>query len=415
MSSGLVHAPAVTREVVVGRQPIVDAAGTLVGYELLYRSTGTVPTALTGEEMTADVLLSALAIGMDHLVGDNLVFCNADRGVLTGATPVALNPQRTVIELLETVTVDDEVIAGCRELVARGFRLALDEFTWIDHAEELLDLAWVVKIDVLALTREEVVELVRRCRAYDVLLLAEKVETAEQLSWARKLGFDLFQGYVIDRPAHVRGRAVPASATAHLQLAVEVLVDELDLEQIEKVLQREPGLVVQLLQMAGRGGRHGLRREVRTIREALVLLGSVRVRQWIALTLLQQHRSPGTEAVFTALVRAKACELLAARSPALLPDAAFTAGLVSALDVVLGVEAAALAAELDLDPVLKQVAFERTGEAGALVSRVAAYQDALLLGGACLDDPVLSEVLAAAVAWAAPQLSALDPAAPSAR
>ncbi|CAA9331502.1 MAG: hypothetical protein AVDCRST_MAG36-952 [uncultured Nocardioidaceae bacterium] len=415
MSSGVVQAPAVTREVVVGRQPIVDAGGALVGYELLYRSTGAVPTQLTGEQMTADVLLSALTIGVDHLVGDHLVFCNADRGVLTGATPVALAPHRTVIELLETVTVDAEVIAGCRELVARGFQLALDDFVWVEHAEELLDLAWVVKIDVLALSREEVVELVRRCRAHDVLLLAEKVETAEQLSWARELGFDLFQGYVIDRPAHVRGRAIPASATAHLQLAVQVLVDELDFTEIEIVLQREPGLVVQLLQMAARGGRHGLKREVRSIREALVLLGSVRVRQWISLTLLQQHRSPGTESVFTALVRAKACELLAARSGDVPPDAAFTAGLVSALDVVLGVDAAELAADLDLDPALKQAAFARAGEAGTLVAQVAAFQDALLLGDLRLDDPVLSEVVSAAVAWAAPQLSALDPAAPTPR
>ena len=400
-----------TREVVVGRQPIVDATGQLVGYELLYRSTSTPPAALTGAQMTAEVLLGALTIGVDQLVGDKLLLCNADRAVLLGDTPVALSPGRTVIEVLETVVLDEEVLAGCRELVESGFQLALDDFVWVDGVERLLDLAWVVKIDVLAQSPEEVVELVRRCRAHDVLLLAEKVETAEQLAWAREVGFDLFQGYVIERPAHVRGRALPASTTAHLRLAVHVLLDEVDFDQIEEILRREPGLVVQLLQMASRGGAHGLRREVRTIREALVLLGSVRVRQWIALTLLQEHRS-NTESVFTSLVRAKACELLARRFLGSGAEAAFTAGLLSALDLLLGVPAEELVDVLDLDTGLKQAAFERVGEVGALVSQVAAFQDDLARGfpvpaDPTLADPAIADAVAEAIGWAAPQVTAL--------
>ncbi len=412
MLSGLELAPVATREVVVGRQPIVDSSGALVGYELLYRCAGVGDAPLTGEQMTAEVLFGALTIGVDQLVGDRLAFCNADRGVLVGDTPVTLPPERTVIEVLETVTIDAEVVRGCQELVDRGFQLALDDFVWVDRAEELLEIASIVKIDVLAQSREDVVELVRRCRAHDVLLLAEKVETAEQLAWAVEVGFHLFQGYVIERPAHVRGQALPASAAAHVQLAVHVLAEELDFGDIEGILRREPGLVVQLLQMAGRGGRGGLRREVRTIREALVVLGTAQVRQWLALTLLQGQRSTNPEAVITALARARACELLASRAPGVTGEAAFTAGLVSALDVLLGVDAEHLAGALDLDPDLKGVAFDRAGATGALVSQVAQFQDDVArrrppLGGAGAD-PALAEAVAAAFLWAAPQASALD-------
>jgi EAL and modified HD-GYP domain-containing signal transduction protein len=317
-----------------------------------------------------------------------------------------------VIEVLETVTIDDDVVRGCQELVERGFHLALDDFVWTDGVEQLLDLAWIVKIDVLAQTPEEVVELVRRCREHDVLLLAEKVETVEQLAWATEVGFHLFQGYVIERPAHVRGHALPASAAAHVQLAVHVLADDIDFADLEEILRREPGLVVQLLQMAGRGGKHGLRREVRTIREALVLLGTARVRQWVALTLLQGQRSSNPEAVITALARARACELLASRTSCTTGDAAFTAGLVSALDVLLGVDAEQLSEVLDLDPDLKGVAFDRAGEAGALVSQVAQFQDDVARRRVPTDglgaDAALADAVAAAFVWAAPQAAALD-------
>lgn len=411
MPSRLELAPVATREVVVGRQPIVDTSGALVGYELLYRSAGVTGAAPTGEQMTAEVLFGTLTIGIDQLVGDRLVFCNADRGVLVGETPVTLPPDRTVIEVLETVTIDADVVRGCEELVQRGFTLALDDFVWTDGVEQLLELASIVKIDVLAMNREEVVELVRRCRAHDVLLLAEKVETAEQLAWAAEIGFHLFQGYVIERPAQVRGHALPAAAAAHVQLAVHVLADDLDFRDIEEILRREPGLVVQLLQLAGRGGNQGLRREVRTIREALVLLGTARVRQWIALTLLQGQRSSNPDAVITALARARACELLAPTLTGASGEAAFTAGLVSALDVLLGVDAGELSEALDLDPDLKRAAFDRAGDAGALVAKVAEFQDDVARRRFDPDgavDPALAEAVAAAFVWAAPQASALD-------
>ncbi len=410
MSSAVLQAPLGTREVVVGRQPIVDLRGDVVGYELLYRSAGPASTALDGEQMTAEVLLSALTIGVDHLVGDGLVFCNADRGVLVGDTPVTLPPDRTVIEVLESVVIDADVVQGCADLVGRGFRLALDDFLWVEGAEQLLELAWVVKIDVLAQSPAEVIELAARCRAYDVLLLAEKVETQAQLEWARDAGFDLFQGYIIERPVQVRGHTLPAATTAHVQLAVHLLVEDIDLAEIEEVLRREPGLVVQLLHMAGRGGSRGLRREVRTIREALVLLGTARVRQWIALILLQGQRSSNPEAIITALARARACELLAAHSPGASAESAFTAGLVSALDLLLGVDGDQLTS-LDLDPALKSAAFDRVGVAGELVARVADFQDGVAHGRTApgqLADAGLAGAVAAAFRWAAPQASALE-------
>src|SRR4051794_8855709 len=278
-----------TAEVVVARQPIIDLAGDVVGFELLYRPIRSDSPAVSGEQMTAQVVLGALTIGVDQLVGDKAMFCNAERGVLTGETPVTLPPARTVIEILETVDIDDGAVAGCRDLVARGFRLALDDFVWAAGVERLLEIASIVKIDLQATPRDEVRELIARCREYDVRLLAEKVETDEDVAWARAQGFELFQGYAIERPVVVRGSTIAPSAVTHVQLALTLLTEEMDFDDLEDILRREPGLVVQVLQMASAGADRGLRRPIRTVREALVLLGTTRIRQWVALTLLSGH------------------------------------------------------------------------------------------------------------------------------
>jgi EAL and modified HD-GYP domain-containing signal transduction protein len=55
-----------------------------------------------------------------RVVGDKLVYCNAGTGVLTGDVPILLPPDRTVLEVLETVEPTDEVVEGCRRLVRQA-------------------------------------------------------------------------------------------------------------------------------------------------------------------------------------------------------------------------------------------------------------------------------------------------------
>lgn len=396
-------------EVVVGRQPIVDLDGDVVGFELLYRPTDAETPLVDGEQMTARVVLSALSIGVGQLVGDKTMFCNAGRGVLVGATPVTLPPQRTVIEVLESVQIDDETVAGCRELIERGYRIALDDFVWTEGAERLLELASIVKIDFRISTRDEIRALVARCREHDVRLLAEKVETDDDITWAREQGFELFQGYAIERPRLVRGQTVAASTVTHVQLAVTVLAQDLDYDEIEAILRREPGLVVQVLQIASTGAARGLRREVRTVREALVLLGTTRIRQWIALTILSGRPSASPDGLSTALVRARMCELLASDRGVGAADFAFTTGMLSALDVLLGVPVHELGESLDLDPLLKQAAFDRETAMGALVDEVATYQQALVSpAGPRGHAGDLDAAAARAFAWTMPYINALE-------
>jgi len=389
-------------QVVVGRQPVFDANLGVIGYELLFRAlpdaTAAQPTLHDGDEMTTTVLHSALSIGLDRLVGDKLIFCNADRGVLTGEVPIPLPPDRTVVEVLESVRFDAEIDAGCRALRAAGYRLALDDFVWFPGAEALVAHASVVKIDVQKLAHDQVLALMERCRTFDVQLLAEKVETPDELSTYRALGFDLFQGYALARPTTVTGASLDAAGVAVLRLAALVMDERTDMAEIERILRRDPALTLQLLEVAAIGTRGGLRRPVRSIREALVLLGTRRLRTWIALLLLRSSRAGAPDDLVTVLARARMCELLAGSSD---PDYAafgFTAGMVSALDRLLGLPAAQLSDVLPLDEQLLDAAFGTSSAMGRLVHKVIDFES----GGAVTpsEDQELRAVAASALDWA---------------
>lgn len=398
-----------TTELVVARQPIFDAALRVMGFELLYRPIDVPVRSLSGDQMTAHVLLGTHSIGIENLVGDKVMFCNADRGVLLGEFEISLPPERTVIEVLETVTVDDEVLQGCRRLVAAGYRLALDDFRWFDGAEQLVALASIVKLDVLNTERDEIQQLVERCRPYGVQLLAEKVETPEDLQFCQALGFELFQGYVLQRPQAVTGAEVVSSQVGRLELSATVLSRELELDQFQRILEHEPGLVIALVRLASLGTQDGIRRPIRTTRDALVLLGTRKLRRWVSLLLMRDSANIAPDAMATALVRGRMCELLAERRGIAPGDQAFVAALISCIDILTGITAAQ-AQELGIDPDLWAAAFDHATMLGQLVADVTTYQNdcGLHSSGPVRKPSDLDLVAAEALSWALPYVNSLE-------
>lgn len=365
---------------IVGRQPIFDAHRRVFGYELLFRrlevggpSDG-LPTDVDELVMTPELLFNSVSIGIERLVADKAMFINADRALLTGSLPLLLPPDRVVVEILETVSPDAEVLAGCRRLASRRFTLALDDFAWFDGAEALLELTSIVKIDVLALGPEGVRDTIERCRDFDVRLLAEKVETPDQLAECRALGFDYFQGYLLARPDVVSGRSLDPRAFARLQLVARLLDADSEVEEIEAIIQREPSLAQQLLQLAGIGAEHGMRRSVRTIREAVVLVGRERLQSWAGLMLVIPGGDTSREEATTALVRARMCELLAQPHGPVVAQQAFTAGMVAAFDVLLGMRIEQVVDALPLASDLRSAILGDDSTIGRILADVVDFQ-----------------------------------------
>ncbi len=358
-------------DIVVGRQPVFDRDLTVVGYELLFRPVEGGPAAeLDGDLMTTAVLFSSVGIGVNRLVGDKTIFCNADRGLLTGSVPVVLTPERTVFEVVESVALDDEVLDGCRRLVEQGFMLALDHFRWTEHLEPLLEIASLAKIDLHLVDLERLPELMERCRRFGLSLVAERVETAEQLNHCKELGFDYFQGYVLSRPRLVPGRTLDTSSVARLQLAAQLVSSECSAAQLEEIIRAEPAMAYQLLQMAGVGADHGFRRRVQTLREALVIVGWRQLQSWIGFLLLTSKGETSEEEVVTALARARMSELLALEICPHLSGLAFAAGLVSSFDLLLGMRLEEILISLPLDAELHDAVLAKDTEVGRIVGDV---------------------------------------------
>jgi EAL and modified HD-GYP domain-containing signal transduction protein len=382
--------------VAVARQPILDRAEVIRGYELLYRPAGA--ATLGPDGATSNVIVRALAdIGLDALVGDRKAWVNVTREFLLEVRPLPLPPDRTVIELIEGQAVDDELLEVLGELRAAGFRVALDDFRFDPGWAALVEHADAVKLDVRELPGTALEEAVERLRRPGLYLLAEKVETRAEYARCRALGFDAFQGYFFAQPVLVEGGTVPTHRLAGLARLAQA-GDDAGFEELERLITQDAGLAYKLVRLAN-SAYVGSRKAVSSVREALTLMGTVNVRHWSMMLALAGLTDRPQHLLATGLERARQCELLARRPVD--PAVAFTVGLFSILPALVGTTMEALVDGLPFDAAVSGALLEQAGEEGALLAAVLAFErgDFEACESFGIDLLEVAEVYRAALAW----------------
>jgi len=326
------------KDAFVGRQPVFDRDGNVVAYELLFRASQSATQSganadSDGSQLTANVLVGSLMdIGLDQISGNKLVYINASRDFLLSDVASILPAESVAIEVLEDVVVDDEVVNACHALKEKGFTLLLDDFIYSLQWEPLLKIADIIKIDVMV--SEDLAAEVEPLRKYPAKLLAEKVETKEELELTKSLGFDYFQGYFFCRPDVVSGKKVPDSKLAILRALQEVMVAEA-IQDLEQVIVHDVGLSYRLLKYIN-SAAFCMRSEIKTVRQALSLLGLKNIQLWLSvLCMASVAKDKPQELIHVAMLRGRILEetITTLKLPG--KAACFTLGLFSLLDAFL--------------------------------------------------------------------------------
>jgi EAL and modified HD-GYP domain-containing signal transduction protein len=365
--------------VCVARQPIFGTAGDVAGYELLYRRTSLDAKAggVHRSVMSADVIVHTfIDIGLDQLTAGRSAFMNFTRDMLLARAYTLMPPESVVVELLEDVEPDDEVEAVCEELVGSGYALALDDFVWRSDYRRLLELATIVKVDVLDQPASRLDEIAQRVAPYDVRLLAERVETADVRAMCAGLGYELFQGSFYARPETVKTKALMSDEIAIAQ-AMNVLRDTRTTDsQAEAAFSADISLSYKLLRVVNSAARGGP--AIESIRHAVELSGRTELSKWLALLLVSSIAARGTanrELLHLAVQRGRMCELLATSIGRDRDTSAlFLVGLFSLLDAISGMPMADLLESITLPPPLREALVGRTGPYAGALTLAEAYE-----------------------------------------
>jgi len=406
--------PSDDNQLFLGRQPILDREQRLVAYELLFRSGQRNAADVTdGVQATATVIANAFTeLSVGDALGDCRGFINVDEAFLFSDVLELLPRPSVVLEILETVPPTPEVIARCKDLKAKGFTLALDDVIQLaPEYAELLALVEIVKVDIQPLNRVELIQLATKLRPYGKQLLAEKVDSRQQMEQCLKLGFNLFQGYYFAKPTIIAGRKLEHSQLALMKL-MGLLLSDADTTELEEALKPEPGLTVNLLRMTNSAGA-GTTVKITSLRHAITVLGRRQLQRWLQLLLFASNSAHGTASPLLQLAATRGrlmesmAEVLEASNPAL-SDRAFMVGIMSLMPALVGQAMADIVRPLGLLPEVQAALCEGSGRLGHMLKLTEASEqgDPAELGSALEALPgislkTLNGCLTQALAWAA--------------
>ena len=389
--------------VAFARQPLFDGTLGTFGYELLYRRPSeSRANFIDGNHATARVVVGALVeVGLEEVCGDVPAFVNVTRDLICSDRLLTLPASRVVLELLEDIVVDDLLVESVSRLVEQGYRIALDDFSFREGVERLLELAAFVKLDVMALGLDNVQPMIEALSAWDVSLIAEKIETREEFERCRELGCDLFQGYFLARPSNVTRGSIAPSRVTLLRLVARLYDPEVSLQEIERIVSSDVGLSFRILRIINSAYYH-LPRQVSSVRQAVSLLGLRFTRTWVSLIVLADLGDAPPEVVTAAAIRGKMCERLAQIKGMDETDSYYISGLFSMLDAVLDQPLDNIVGTLPLTPAIKGALVGHEGPIGEALNCVLAHEQAkweeLDFGG--LDDSTIQQAYLEALAWA---------------
>jgi EAL and modified HD-GYP domain-containing signal transduction protein len=364
----------------VARQPIFELGKGLFGYELLYRRDSTVQFA-DGDDgyMSAEVIAGALlGIGLPAISGGGIAFVNFSRGQLLGRSWELFDPATVVIELLESVECDAETHAACADMVKAGYKLALDDYVFEEKSRPLLDMASIVKIDVLNRPVSEIEIVAKEVQRAGLRLLAERVETADVRDRCVDFGYELFQGYLFSKPETLTKTDVSASQLSIMRLLNLLNDPQTTDSELDATFQSDVALCYKLLRIVNAASVGG--RGITSIAHAVRMVGREALHRWLAVVLVASLGRKGDvthEIALTAITRARMCELLAKNSTDKRnAGSAFIVGLLSLLDVLLEVPMDKILSRLELSDEVRGALLARGGPLGTPLNIVEAYERA---------------------------------------
>jgi len=336
------------------REPVLDSAEHLVGYELALRNRHSlidnIPDDMVILMHDQMLLKSILDLGVKRLLQGKQAFVEVSPLILDDPLLEQLPGHNIVLVIQPRDEFAEQIISRCRQLKERGYKFALDNLRNRPEHLPWLHLADYVRfhisrIDALELGKEVVAILKAAVRP----LIAMGVDSEEHFEACRKLAFDYFEGYYFTRPLLSSTHSLDNHRLKVIKL-LNLVRSHAEIKELEANVKRDVAITYRILRYIN-SPANGLMQEIRSIAHALTLLGYDQMYRWLTLLLFTGEKTDARSQTLlkNALVRARLVELLGSgKLPASEQDGLFLVGILSLLDALLKVPMEIALADLHL-------------------------------------------------------------------
>ncbi|AEA33565.1 EAL and HDOD domain-containing protein [Hippea maritima] len=363
----------------IGRQAILDRNGKTFGYELLYReslSSSTSASNIDGNTATSRVIINAfINLGMDKIAKQGKIFINFTKDLILDRVYEALPKDKIIIEVLEDVLAENEILESLKNAKKLGYTIALDDFVFLEHQKHLVELADIIKIDFLELSKKEIEDQIKLYTPYNLKLLAEKVETREDFEFALKLGFSYFQGFFFQKPTIQTKKDISPYQATIIKALKTINDPKSTLEDLISFISGDLYMHTKLLSLVN-SPFFGLKSKVNSIKKAVSMLGEKKTKEWLNLLYVSKlAENKPQELIILSTVRAKFASLLAKYFNTD-EEVSYILGLFSLIDSILDAPMEEVLKEFNyIDKKIKEALLGKENEYKKLLDFIKAYEN----------------------------------------
>lgn len=353
--------------VFVVRQPVFNRHTDVVAYELIIRH---YDQYCAHDERPESVFTY---IDINKLANHRRVFVRYCADLLTPEVALKLPRNLIGVEVRTTDAEPEGLLQICTRLKDLGYMVVAGEFAGDPGYDAVIGLADAVKVNYSGKCDAICKSLVSQNAR--VSCWAAEVNDNEAFQQALNGGFSYIQGRYFLQPAAVPTKDINISRGNYMRIFGELTQPEIDFGRLETVVQHDVAFCYKLLKFVN-SAAFGFRDPIRSIRQALVLLGKKEVMHWVtSLTLREAADKKPQELIALSVARGKFAELLAAKSGlnSRATDA-FLLGIFSLIDVLLNRPLKDILAELPLPTDLAAALMGEKSQLSSLYKLVVAYE-----------------------------------------
>ena len=367
------------------RQPIKDAAGTIIGNEILYyganQAFSSDNSTSSAEFAAANTIYSFLTQNTPKVLKGTLNFMTFTTMLLMKKTPRLFDKNDLVIQIDDAVSIHPLSIHLVQQYVREGYRVAVNEFQFTPRYLSLLDDIHFIKINGSTASEVTIRNTVEIAHSMNIKCIVTHIDNVKLYDRAVALGADGLEGpYVADRLT-TKAHSSAYIQSNFFQLMVAVTKDEPNVEEIEQMIAADASLTYGLLKMVN-SAYFALRHRATTITQAIMTLGLGQLKQWIYLlsaSNAENEVDPGSEEFLKrSFLRANFCSELMnhAKDMPISKAEAYLMGMFSTLNYLIDAPMEEILAEVPVADEIKAALLNREGRCGKLYELVLSYEAA---------------------------------------
>jgi len=349
----------------ISKQRIFDEKKAVFANELIFKDSARKRVGFSNSlKSTAKLIINSISsFELNKLLGSSSkAFINVDEKTLTKGILDVLDKERFILNILEDITLTEDVIKKIVDYKRKGFMFSLEQFDssarMIIKFQRLFNYIDIIKMDIITSEYENMEKVMRKFKSTRIKLLAQGVESREDFEDCIAMGFDYFQGSFLDKPVLVEIAASKEPTQIIIMQLIQIIKNNNDTQELEFFIKQQPDLSFKLIQFFNNLEKLDIK--IESLTQVITLMGRTKLLRWLIVYLYSEVSANSASKTMLELAIRRA-ESMEAEAESKNKEKAYLAGMFSMLGSIFDTDIKELMSSVKMDRDITMLVLEQKG------------------------------------------------------